>query len=148
MSNPFASFAEDTKPAWQRRKERIADGRRSRSQERLAKAEEEQRNIDRVAAAMRKARLEELMSGPNGAHIRALRSYLRVMTIDSAPELIEYVTRSKWLRTADADTRYDVLGMISRGITSLRLRNGLEPFDDGLWDEEPSAFVIIREMLR
>ena len=70
-------------------------------------------------------------------------------TLGAAAALIALVKRGPW-RTADADTRFEVLALIDAAIVTLRERAGLPPIDDTLpWTDEPlTVFQVIREMLR
>jgi hypothetical protein len=139
MTDAFSAFAEENKPAHVARKERIAATRKERAAE---KAQNEQAEINKIAAAWRRARLEDLKTGPHGADVKALRSFLRAMTLESAQDLVDYVARAQWLRDCDADTSFDCFDMICRAVTSLRMRNGLSPFDDPLGDERNAVLQI------
>jgi hypothetical protein len=148
MTNPFEALAAAEKPAWEKRKERIADKRAATFAARV-KADDEAEQLTKLYNAMRRGRLAALESGPYGEGVKALRKFLRTMTLESAPDLIEVVrcAHAGWLGEADPDTRHEVLDLISRGITSLRERNGLTPYDDPMPDEPLNAFLEIREML-
>jgi hypothetical protein len=50
--------------------------------------------------------------------------------------------------SADADTRFEILALINAAITTLRGWHGLPSFDDPLSDQEPTGFLVIRELLR
>ena len=53
-----------------------------------------------------------------------------------------------WHRT-DPDTRFEILSLINAAITELREGHNLPPFDDGIPpDDEPTAFIVIREMFK
>ena len=69
------------------------------------------------------------------------------MTMESPNALVEYVRADSW-HSADADTRFLVLHLISAAIVQLRERNGLPPFDDPLFGQPPNVFLILRELLR
>jgi hypothetical protein len=92
-------------------------------------------------------RLEVLLAGPYGEPVRELITFLRTMSLDEGPQLIELVRASDWHRT-DPDTRSEILSLINAALMTLREQHGLLPFDDALPDEEPTAFLIIREMFR
>jgi hypothetical protein len=149
MTNPFEALAAAEKPAWQKRKERIAETRKAKTAVRV-KQDDEAKQLTRHYNAMRRGRLKALEEGPWGVHIKELRRYLRAMTLESAPDLIEYIDRCNrhWIRMTDDDTRHEVLDLISRGITSLRERNGMTPYDDALPGEPDTAFIQIREILK
>jgi hypothetical protein len=144
VSNAFASFAEENKPAHVQRKERISAARRERAMER---AQNEQTELNKIAAAWRRARLDELLAGPYGHQIKALRSFLRTMTLDSAPDLVALIAGADWLHECDADTKFDCWHMVSRAIGNLRLRNGMAFADDPLDPDETNAVLDIRRAL-
>src|SRR5262249_50783674 len=95
----------------------------------------------------RHERVEALLAGPHGAKAQALLAFLQTMSVDDGPQLIEFVRAGDWQHT-DADTRFEILLLVSAALASQRERVGLPPFDDGLPGEEPSAFLMIRELLR
>ncbi len=76
-----------------------------------------------------------------------LLAYLKAMKPESAPALVDYIERSTWLLDADDDLKYACLRCISVAIMRLRVRCGLPPFDDAIFDEEPTAFQVIRTIL-
>lgn len=110
------------------------------------KAIREQHQQLRAWRKERRARLREQLTGPNGAGWRELHKVLKAISIEGPGALLEHVRRAKWMFKADGDTRYMVLSVIGASIVRLRIRNGLEPFDDGLWDED-TAFVRVRRWL-
>ena len=57
------------------------------------------------------------------------------------------VKLGQWQRT-DLNTRLEVLGLIDDYIIKLREANGLASIDDGLTDNDLTAFQQIREMLQ
>jgi hypothetical protein len=121
---------------------------RARTAERRA-AEKALRERDKQCAAWRRwqqKQFEELLAGPYGACARPLVAFLNALTLDQAPELITLVECGPW-RSADPETRYQILRRIDSSIARARERAGLAPFDDALPDEPPTAFQIIREAL-
>ena len=95
----------------------------------------------------RRERLETLLAGPHGRSLQQLIRFLETMTVRDAPALIALVKLGQWQRT-DPNTRLDVLSLIDEHIIKLREVHGLAPIDDGLTDEDPTAFQQIREMLQ
>ena len=67
------------------------------------------------------------------------------MTIGDAPALIAWVKLGHWQST-DPNTRLEVLSLIDDHIINLRQTHGLAPIDDGLTDDDLTAFQQIREM--
>ena len=97
--------------------------------------------------AVARERLETLLAGPHAAAARELVAFLRAMTLEDGMHLVEFVRAADWER-ADAGTKFEVLSLIYATITALRERAELPPINDALPDEEPTAFLIIREMFR
>ena len=121
---------------------------RARAAERRA-AEKALRERDQQCAAWRRwhqKQTEELLAGPHGEAAYELVEFLAAMTLDRAADLIALVERGPW-RSADPDTRYQVLRLVDHDIARLRERAGLAPYDDALPGEPPTAFQIIREAL-
>lgn len=94
-------------------------------------------------------RRQELIDGPHGREVGALLQLLDSLTASSAPALVAYVMKCRWLIEADRTTRLDVLSIVGTAIARLRVRSGLPPFDDSLpfSDEPPTAFQIVRKLL-
>jgi hypothetical protein len=120
---------------------------RLRAAERRDAAIKERTDLHRAWRAWRRERVEELMAGPHGAAARALRQFLAGMKIGDAEMLLAAVESGPW-RDADADIRFEVLRLVGHAIMRVRERGGLAPFDDALPGEPPTAFEIIREILR
>jgi hypothetical protein len=95
----------------------------------------------------RRGCLEAVLAGPHGRSLQELIPFLETMTIHDAPALVALVKVGRWQRT-DPNTRLEVLGVIDDHIIKLREAHGLAPFDDGLTDDDLTAFQQIREMLR
>ena len=93
-------------------------------------------------------RPQQALIKPYGEPVRELLTFLRTMSLDEGPQLIELVRASDWHRT-DPDTGFEILSLINAAITELRERHNLPPFDDGIPpDDEPTAFIVIREMFK
>jgi hypothetical protein len=120
---------------------------RLRASEQRDAALEERTRLLRAWRAWRRERVEELVSGPHGAAAQALRGFLAKMKLGDAAALITAVQAGPW-READPDVRFEVLAMVDRAIVALRERHHLPPFDDALPGEAPTAFEIVREILR
>jgi hypothetical protein len=108
----------------------------------------EQQKLLTVWRAWHREMEAELLTGPYGKDIKGLQTFIRTMPLSSAGALIKLIQGARWLRGADAATRQGVLWIVARGIQRLRERNGLDPFDDALPGEPPTAFEEIREMLK
>jgi muconolactone delta-isomerase len=125
-------------------RQRAAAKRREKAKE---KALAERDDLLRLWKRWRHERLEALLAGPYGESVRELLAFLQTMSLDDGPQLIEFVSAGDWHRT-DPDTRFEILSLINTALTTLREQHGLPPFDDALPDEEPTAFLIIRELFR
>jgi hypothetical protein len=136
--NAFLDLADQQMSAPRKRTLRAAETRRANKllDDRDRQTERWRRwNQDRVEALLAR----------HADASRALLDFLRTMTLASAGDLIG-IARS-W-RTADANTRFEVLSLIDTAIIELRQRHGLPPFDDALPGEPPTVFQIIREILK
>lgn len=143
--NPFDAFAEAVKPQWQRSKEHSAQ---TRARTKAEKQLDEDEVLKRMWRAGKKQQRIELMAGPHGKEIKGLVTFVRTMTLSSAPALITFIERASWIRAAPIDVRHAVLEIVAKGIGDLRVREGFERFDDALWDEPPKAFHVIRDLVR
>jgi hypothetical protein len=94
----------------------------------------------------RRERLGALLGGPHGHAVWELLQFLKAMTVRDAPALISIVNRGQWQRT-DPETRFEVLALVDAHIIELREAHGWLPFDDGLTEDEPTAFQQIRDLL-
>jgi hypothetical protein len=141
QSDVFTAFAEQNTPA---AVERAVAKRRDKAKE---KALAERDDLLRLWEKWRRERVDALLAGPYGARAQSLIAFLETMTLDQGPQLIEFVRAADWHRT-DPDTRFEILALVNHALTALREQHGLPPFDDALPDEEPTAFIIIREMFR
>lgn len=142
--NAFLKYAEKQTPASVKARQRATEKRRATKAEEKALAERE--DLFRLWKKWRRERLETLLAGPHGEAAQELVAFLKTMKLEDEARLIELV-RAGWERT-DADTKFEVLSLINAAITALRERAKLPPINDALPDEEPTAFLIIREMFR
>ena len=149
LSEAFLDFYERQTPAPVKARQRATAKRREKAKEKAKeKALAERDDLVRLWKRWRHERLEALLAGPYGESVRELLAFLQTMSLDEGPQLIELVRAGNWHRT-DPDTRFETLSLINTAITVLREQHGLPPFDDGILpDEEPTAFLIIRELFR
>ena len=142
--NAFLDYAEKQTPAAVKARQRAVEKRRATAAE---KALAERDSLLQLWKAWLRERLEALLSGPRGNAARELVTFLQTMTLDDGGRLVEFVRAADWAR-ADADVKFEVLSLINAIITALRERAGLPAISDALPDEEPTTFIILREMFR
>jgi hypothetical protein len=142
--NAFLDFADKQTPASVKARQRAAAKRRTKAAE---KTLAERDDLFRLWQQWRRERLEALLTGPYGGAARELLTFLQAMTLDDGARLVKFVRAAGWERT-DADTKFEILSLINATITAQRERAGLAPIADALPDEEPTAFLIIRELFR
>jgi hypothetical protein len=142
--NAFLDFAERQIPASVKARRRAAEKRATTREEKaLAERDAQLRHWQRE----HRAELDAVLAGPHGGALARLATFLDVMTMESANTLVEHIRADGW-HSADADTRLLVLRLIDTAIMQLRERNGMPPFDDPLFDQPPSVFLVLREMLK
>ena len=94
----------------------------------------------------RTERPEELLAGSCAEQAQDLVAFLGAMSIDNGASLVEHARAGTW-PSADADTKFVLLGLIDGAFGALREKHCLAPFDDALPGEPPSAFLKICEVL-
>ncbi len=87
----------------------------------------------------------DLINGKYGDEVKGLLKVLDTLTESSAPALMSYLAKCQWFLHADYETRMNTLSVIHDFIIRFRIRSGLSPFDDPMWDEPPNAYLIIRK---
>jgi hypothetical protein len=142
--NLFEAYAERTKPQHERRRERVAEKRRSRT---LIKKMAEKRLLEHDYRALIAKEREELLKSAYAAEFEALFDFLARLNISGGAALIEHVRTSPWLARAPLATRAKVLNLIARRITQIREGAGLPPFDDPIWDARASVFDEVKAAL-
>jgi hypothetical protein len=97
------------------------------------------RRYNRAKAAAYRTALE----GPSGGLVKRLHDELKHLDIEHPDWFVALVYAVDW-KLVDQETCYTVLSMIDDAIVRLREQNGLAPFDDALFDEDPTVFGICR----
>lgn len=148
--NPFLDIAETQIAAPVKAKHRASE---KRAEARMVRTEAEQKLYDQSKllsqwSAWHRERQQALFDGPFGEDAKKIKSFLRGMEPRSASALVELVRNGEWGKRAGPEIRHEILVMIGRGIIRARERQGLQPFDDSVPGEPPTAYEIIREMLR
>jgi hypothetical protein len=125
----------------------ILKGVETRRKKALEKKETEQKTLHRMWSKWRNERLQAICEGPHGVEALGLVTFLDGMTFNDGEELL---VRAEMWKTADPDTRFQVLSLIDGAICEMRERAGMEFVDDAMpFSDEPlNVFLIIREMLR
>jgi hypothetical protein len=142
--NAFLKFAERQTPSSIKARQRAAEKRRAKAAE---KALAERDSLFHLWQRWRRERLDALVAGPHGDAARELVAFLQTMTLDDGARLVQFVCAAGYER-ADADTKFEVLSLINATLTALCERAELLPLNDALPNEEPTAFLIIRELFR
>jgi hypothetical protein len=142
--NAFLDFAEKQTPPAVKARQRAAEKRRAKAAE---KALAERDILFHLWQRAQRERLDALLAGPHGAAARELVAFLQVMTLTDKARLVEFIRAAGWARV-DADARFEILTLLDAAVVALRERAGLATFDDPLPNEEPSAFLILREILQ
>lgn len=141
--NPFQRLALETVPYARRRKLEKQKAKLVASTP-YEKAKESKAKLwDQYLDELEKRR-KVLIAGPYAGTAEALVAFLKVLTFEDGDKLIEMAM--VW-QGAPKTTRFLVLQLIDDAMINLRVMNGMAPFDDPLWDEEPNAFLTIRSLL-
>lgn len=105
---------------------------------------------DAILAKMYRAWKREIRQELVQAHGRDfadLMRLLRNLSWPSAQGVLDYLEGAMWLRRADMNTRFATLGYITSSFLRARVRHGLPPFDDGMWDDPPSIEMQAKRLL-
>lgn len=146
--NPFLDHAERTTPAPVARRQAAVAKRAATKQAGRAEQElHEEELLSKLYRKWKREQIDKLLAGPYGKDVRGIVSFMRTMTLSSAPALIQLVERATWVKALGADDRHVLLGMIGRTIARIREREGLAPFDDGVIGEPHKAFHQIKDIL-
>lgn len=102
--------------------------------------------------AWRRQQIIDLVAGPLGAEVTALRQFLRRLAPDAAQpatgrDLVDYMRGATRLRSADDGTRQVLRYMIGQAIRWAKAKRGQDD-DDPLPGEPQSARQAVAEMLR
>lgn len=111
-------------------------------------AEKEKEDLSKAYLGWRREQREALLNGPHGEKAKKLVHWCTRMSLTDAPEMISRVRAAMvWAEDLEPADRVTLLRMLNNAIVSLRERNGLPPFDDGLPDEEPKAYHQLKSLL-
>jgi len=155
--NPFEQLAEQQMVAATKAKHRAREKREAKVVQsekdapmKLSEMEQQQADQSKQFRLYKQHKRAERMVvfERRAAEWSALSKVLRALTIDNVDTLIDFVAGSAWLHEADHNTRQVVLGVISNELIRVRRENGYAPMDDSLPGEDPTAFEIIRTMLK
>jgi hypothetical protein len=94
----------------------------------------------------KKAAYKTALKGPDGVIIRMLHDALKQLDIKQADLFLALINGFDW-QSFKPEIRYTAQSMIDDAIVRLREQNGLAPFDDALFDEDPTVFQICRVKL-
>ena len=141
--NPFQRHRLESVPYAQRRKTEKAKAK-AEANTPEAKAKAEKDKLWNLYLDELEKRRKVLVSGPYAGTAEALIAFLKQLSLSDGEELVQMAMI--W-QSAPSTTRFLVLQLISEAMMNLRIRNGMAPFDDPLWDEEDNAFIRIRRIL-
>lgn len=144
--NPFSRLASEQIAAPVKSRMKAVETRRARS----AQAEKDlldEAQLLKLYRRERKKQLQALLDGPFGPDVRGLLSFMRTMTLSSAPGLIALVRKAIWIKALPEDHKYILLRLVSQGIARVREKNGLSPFDDPLPDQPDKAFQTVQKII-
>lgn len=153
MTNAFEQMAEAQIAAPVKRRMAQADDRARKKAERLAsmtesdKREEEAATLFRQYKAWKRERLQEHLQGELGPLIRPLISFLRRMTLEDGPALLEMLEKADWLRQADRQVRIVVLDAVASAISRIRVNAFMPPMDDALPGEPPTFYQAAKPLI-
>ena len=84
-----------------------------------------------------------------GAELQAFANQLTRYTLSDAAAMLTYVREAArgWLTTAPPEIRAEALSLVGEQIIAIRLRAGLNPFDDPLPGEDPDLFQLCKQEL-
>lgn len=121
---------------------------KTRAERRMAKQMSDAQIQFRMWKEWHAKRRDQLMAGRYRAAAKELADFLERITLDDGASILSFIARGPW-HTADGDTRFLVLGLVSSRIMLLRTAEGMAPFEDSIpfSDEPPTCFEIIRAML-
>ena len=117
----FLRLAERQISAPRKARQRAAE---KRAMTRAEKALSARDYLLRAYRRRRQKRFEVLFAGSHGDMARELSAFLVAMALTDGDRLIKLVRAGRW-QQADADTRFEVLGLVDHAIASLLERNGL-----------------------
>jgi hypothetical protein len=140
--NVFEQLAECQIAAPVKARQRAAEKRAAAKRD---KALAERDDMFQLWKHWHRERLDALLAGPHGPAARELIAFLRTMTLTDGAAL---VARARDWQHADAGSRFEILSLIDGAITAVREERNLVPFDDPLHGDQPSVFLVVREMLR
>jgi hypothetical protein len=143
--DPFAQVALDQISNPVRSRMRAAQ---TRAECALAKKQSDEEILHQQWQDWHDTQLKKLMTGRHRKAAQTLSAFLERMDVEDGEELISLVSSWSW-PNVDSDTKFVVLGLISRRIIYLREAHGLAPFDDSIpfSDEPPTVFEIIRGLV-
>lgn len=144
--NPFEELASKQIANPVKSRLKAVETRRTRSAEAEKKLAEGDRLL-KLYKGEQKRQLQALLNGPFGRDVRGLLQFMRTMTLESAPALVALVKSVAWVRALPEDHKHILLRLISSGIAQVREKNGLPPFDDEIFGQQPKAFSQIKSVV-
>ncbi len=135
MTDPFSLLGESQ-----------ARSRREAPEKTDHESERERSFLERQAARLKKEARAPFLETPDGQRLLALA---KTLDLGSAELFLDTIAEADWLLTAEKPFREVALSILDDAIIALRIKAGLDPFDDPLpWGDDKYAFGIIKELLR
>jgi hypothetical protein len=142
--DPWARLAEEQISA---PRKAVLKGVQTRRERAIEKALDDKQTLYKQWQEWHAKRKKELLAGDFATPAGEVAEFVERMTLRDGAALVALVENGPW-HHADADTRYQVLALVSHAITNLREQMGMSPFDDPILSSEKNVFLTIRDMLK
>lgn len=154
-SNPFEAMAEAQTPSPVKAKYRSAEKAaitRAMKKSDLEQKQEDQNKQLKIYNAWKRT-LRQAIAARYGTDFKSLVALIRNCAPEREEGIYKFVSKAKWLLSADADTRMAVLSYIGSAFIRGQIRDGRPPFDDpipsfdGSFKEIVTPYMKIRKLL-
>ena len=149
--NPFEAVAASQISSPVRSRMKGVQTRRDNMSAAALQAEKRLAEKEILLAAYKKVQRAELrafMFGEHGKEVRGLISFLRTMSLSSAPALLTFMGKAKWVAALTERERDLVWSIVFQGIARLRETNGLTFWEDALPGDPPKVFDEVETIIR
>lgn len=155
MPNFFEAMAEAQMPSPVKAKHRSIEKAavtRALKKSDLEQKQEDQNKQLKIYNAWKRS-VRKAIAERYGTDFKELISLIRNSHPDRENEIYKFVSKAKWLLSADNDTRMAVLSYIDSAFIIGRIRDGRSPFDDPIpsfdnsFKDKQTAFMKIKKLL-